>query len=297
MPKCLSKSEKELQLSIADITLKIKEAAMPQGFSGFQLPDPLGLFQSQQDPDAIYQIYSGIPSKISFGEKTFDSGGIWQLYQNNGNNIITLESPTLGKEPYEVAFLTKDFTGGDIYINEEISLKSQLHYPLTYPLDELLMINLLCQGRGIEVHACGVIDDGKGIAFLGVSGAGKSTLANLWKSHPEVAILSDDRVIIRKEKEKFWVYGTPWHGDARAASPGKAPLERLYFITHAPKNYAAALKTKEALSRLLVRCFPTFWSQEGMDFILQFGAELCSNLACFELGFVPNQTVIDFIRR
>jgi serine kinase of HPr protein (carbohydrate metabolism regulator) len=49
----------------------------------------------------------------------------------------------------------------------------------------------------------GVIDDGKGIAFLGVSGAGKSALANLWKSHPEVAILSDDRVIIRKEKEKF----------------------------------------------------------------------------------------------
>jgi hypothetical protein len=89
------------------------------------------------------------------GEKTFDSGGIWQLYQNNGNNIITLESPTLGKEPYEVAFLTKNFTGGDIYINEEISLKSQLHYPLTYSLDELLMINLLCQGRGIEAHAYG----------------------------------------------------------------------------------------------------------------------------------------------
>ena len=77
--------------------------------------------------------------------------------------------------------------------------------PLGYPLMPLLWTILL--GRlgeadgGLLCHACGVVTPaGDGLLFAGFSGAGKSTTSRLWRAAcPGAAILSDDRVILRRD--------------------------------------------------------------------------------------------------
>ena len=158
------------------------------------------------------------------------------------------------------------------------------------------MVNLLSQGNGVLVHACAVKDGDRGLLFAGTSGAGKSTIAELWNSQGNAAILSDDRVIIRKHEGKFWIYGTPWHGSGRFASPDSVPLTRIYFLKQAPENQLRALKPVDAQTKMLVRSFPTYWNPAGMDFTLGFLDELVQEVPGYELGFVPEDSVVDFVR-
>jgi hypothetical protein len=133
--------------------------------------------------------------------------------------------------------------------------------------------------------------------FSGVSGAGKSTLANLWKNRENANLLSDDRMIIRNIDGRFWMFGTPWHGDAKVASPEGVPLGRIFIIKHSPKNYASRLRANDAASALFVRCFPTFWNSSGMAYTLNLLGEIAEQVPCYELGFVPNETILDFVTK
>jgi len=74
------------------------------------------------------------------------------------------------------------------------------------------------------------------------------------------------------------------------------PLERVFIIQHADENRAVPLIPLDATSRLLVRSFPTFWDQKGMTFTLEFLSQLSQAVPCYELGFVPDESVVDFVR-
>lgn len=171
-------------------------------------------------------------------------------------------------------------------------------YPLEYPLDELLMINILAGGKGVEVHACAVIDPlGNGHLFAGESGAGKTTMAKLWQQEEGVVILNDDRSILRNIGGRLWIYGMPWHGEAGLAYPARAPLPRIYFLHYGQKNELVPQKAPEALGRLFAYSFPPFYSPEALDFTLAFFEEVETAVPCDELRFLPDQRVIEFIRR
>jgi hypothetical protein len=168
--------------------------------------------------------------------------------------------------------------------------------PLDYPLDELLMINLLARGRGVEVHACGVIDaDGAAYLFAGQSGAGKSTIARQW-SRAGATVLSDDRLVLRLRDGKVWVYGTPWHGEEQFGCPESAPLSRIFFLAHAPENRATPMTEARAVAVLFARAFPPFYDPRGLDFTLSFLGDVMSRVPAAELGFVPDATVVTFVR-
>jgi hypothetical protein len=72
--------------------------------------------------------------------------------------------------------------------------------PLAYPLDELLIMHRLTQEKAIELHGSGIVRaDGTGNLFVGHSGAGKSTTTRLWTEREDVEVLSDDRIIVRRD--------------------------------------------------------------------------------------------------
>jgi hypothetical protein len=74
--------------------------------------------------------------------------------------------------------------------------------PLEYPLDELLIMHRLTQEKAIELHGSGIVRaDGMGNLFVGHSGAGKSTTTRLWTEREDVEVLSDDRIIVRRDEE------------------------------------------------------------------------------------------------
>ena len=91
---------------------------------------------------------------------------------------------------------------------------------------------------GVELHACGVIDGGRGLLFIGNSGDGKTTTARLWQNET-AEIVSDDRVIVRAENGGWTMYGTPWHGEADICSAASAPLHRIYVLDKSARNGVA----------------------------------------------------------
>jgi hypothetical protein len=264
---------------------------------------------SEGEPDLSFKVHYGPLPDLKLEERLFDSGGVWALYRSNGSYAITLSTTVFGPAPYRVAVIDSKFERGELYIRPvSDSRRADSAFPLTkdslpsfdptgYPLDEVLIMNLLSRGRGIELHSCGVALDGKGLLFSGVSGAGKSTLANLWKKRKDVPIFSDDRIIVRRINGRFWMFGTPWHGDAMTHLPQGAPLEKVFLIKQSPENYARPLEASDAASRLIVRCFPTFFDRSGMLYTLSVAGEIAEQVPCYELGFLPDESILDFVSK
>lgn len=81
------------------------------------------------------------------------------------------------------------------------------------------------------LHAA-ALHDPSGCAFvlMGPSGAGKSTAASL--REPGQVLLGDDRVVVSREPDGFWVGATPFN---RATSgPGAAPIGALAWLEQGP---------------------------------------------------------------
>ena len=284
---------KEVRLDIGGIVISVVSHNLDltylQGKSYYQD------FLTKREPEIVLRVHYSYSPKCNFKERAFDTNSLWKLYYEDSKHILWL-GPSESPFPDRLVFFDPDFKSGDIYVFPTESNKNLLLNPLHYPLDQLLMVNLLSKGRGITIHACGIIDHENGIIFAGKSEAGKSTIANLWKGRGRVTILSDDRIIIRKIDGRFWMYGTPWHGDAKVCSPEKAPLEKIFVLKHAKKNKVKKMSPIDATSRLIVCSFPTFWNKKGMDFTLNFCAELAGQVPCYELGFLPDKGVIDLIK-
>jgi hypothetical protein len=232
----------------------------------------------------------------SKGKKLFDSGALWQLYRDNGSYLFRFASSAFGSLPYKIARFNRDFTSGEVYLHRAYFPPGHPLYPLEYPLDELLIVNLLAQGKGVEVHACGIVDsNGNGHLFVGQSEAGKTTMAKLWQNEPGITILSDDRIILRKVDKKIWMYGTPWHGEAMLASPSQAPVTAVYFLEKGQKNELLAQKTSHSISRLFACSFPPFYNRDALDFTLNFLEGVVKRVPCSELKFTPDESVKEFI--
>jgi len=173
---------------------------------------------------------------------------------------------------------------------------------IIYDFLQVLLINYFAQrNEWIFTHAIGVRDLGRqGLLFAGKSEAGKSTTARLWHKHSKAMVLNDDRIIVRKFKEKFFIYGAPWHGDFSdylEAHIESAQLEKLFFIRHSPKNIVKKISQKQAFNLLYPAMFPTFWDKTCLGNIVSFCQDLIKTVPCFSLGFVNDKRVIGFVRK
>ena len=247
-------------------------------------------------PDArsgtTLRVHNHPPPPFPQKEMAFDSGQTWALFRSGGKLILQNTSLHSEFKPCRFLFLAPDLKSGDLYVSDDAPQEVD---PLGYPLNQVLWIILLAQGRGLLFHACGIDDDGKGFLFLGNSGDGKSTSAKLWFDHG-MAVLNDDRIIVREKDGEFWMHGTPWHGDFKEHSSHGLPIHKLFFLRHGRKNSSQAKSGAEAVSMLLTRSFAPFWDKEGMAFTIEFCHRLASQIPCYELTFVPDAGMIDFVR-
>jgi hypothetical protein len=115
-------------------------------------------------------------------------------------------------------------------------------------------------------------------------------------SQPGVQLLSDDRIIIRKHDDKFWIYGTPWHGDAGVASPGRAPLSAIYFLEQALANELAPLSASQAAEELFARAFVPHYLKAGIQFTLGFLDQITCSVPCSVLRFTPTPSAVEAVR-
>jgi hypothetical protein len=277
------------------------------------LVSPLALFRSEAG-------LSHINIRVAWAEdllpvsrrQLFDSGATWRLYEDDGGFQFDFSAPFYGEQPYRRLFVDSQFRRATLQLNGGCRARSS--YPgiaLSYPLDELLIMHRLTQEKAIELHSCGIVrPDGTGNLFVGHSGAGKSTTTRLWTEREDVEILSDDRIIVRRDEDKSEVvtpcaqgdkkkgmrmYGTPWHGEAMYASPGSAPLTRIFILEHGHGNVLTRLSPSHAVAELFARSFVPFHRHEYVDAALDFLQELVGSVPCYHYSFEPDQRAVDTI--
>lgn len=289
-------NQHRILIRIADIVFDLSSDSLT---GRIPLEDAYTDFLCDEEPEVTIRAhYNGVPQLPLHEEnKVFDSEMLWSLYRRDGRNVFLLKSPLFGPLPYRAAIFDGSFRKGDVYsrdLSPPMPSDDSLFNPLSYPLSELLMVCLLAQGRGLMVHACGILDRGKGYLFAGNSTHGKTTMARIWKDRS--IVLNDDRIVLRQHNGRFWMYGTPWHGDYNAVSPEGVPVEKIFFLRHAESNTIERKKGGIASAMVLTRCFPPLWDAEGMRFTLDFCSQLVDVIPCYELGFLPSEDVIELVR-
>jgi len=236
--------------------------------------------------------------RVPTQERLFDSGGLWTLFAEDGGYRLDFVRTFRRETPYKSAWFDADFRNGELSLSRRFFSLEKACYPLEYPLDEVLMIHHLACGKGLEVHALGVVDeDGRGHLFLGHSGAGKSTSARLWQKQKGIRILSDDRIILRPRDGQIWMHGTPWHGDAGIASPDSARLTNIYVLEQWPSNELLPMPRSLATAEIFARSFVPRHCPQALEHALGFIEQLSQKLPCDTFRFLPEQSAVEAIRR
>lgn len=282
---------------IGEVSLGISSASAEMilvpdsGLHEFLVPDA----RCEMEFDAAWSEGFGPPP----GELVFESGGLWQLFQDGEGYCFRFATAYLGAQPYKQARVSRDFHGGRVELLREYFPSDCGVNPLEYPLDELLWIHRLSQGSGVELHGCGVITpEGRGLLLSGHSGAGKSTSARLWAGMNDARVLSDDRIILRREPSgRFTMYGTPWHGDAGVAEAASWPLDAIFILSHAPRNRMRPMGMAPAAAELFARSFVPHHSADSLSFLLNFFAELTRSVPCSQFEFVPDFSAVEALLR
>lgn len=240
------------------------------------------------------------------GQKLFDSGSVWRLYEDGTEFRFDFSAAVLGEEPYKRLLVDSQFRAARLQLSAgSFAGTGYGVIPLEYPLDELLIMHRLTQENAIELHSCGIVrPDGTGNLFVGHSGAGKSTTTRLWTAREDVEVLSDDRIIVRRDQiqrgttkvsDGMRMYGTPWHGEAEYASPGNTRLARIFILEHGRGNVLRLLSPSQAVAELFARSFVPFHRHEYVDSALEFLQELVGSVPCYHYAFEPDERAVDTI--
>ena len=230
------------------------------------------------------------------GKAFLDPGAVWQVSDEASSYRYRFTSPLLGPLPYKIASFNRDFTRGTVFLNSTARLQWAGFKPLEQPLADLVMLNLLAKGRGIEVRGCGVADaQGQGHLFIGETGTEHRTSARIWQDLPGVSIFSDDRIVLRRLGETIWMYGAGRHDESRWSHPGRAPLRHLYFLKHGAANALRTVSLTDAVSRLFACTASLFRSPDALDFTLAFVDEVAQRIPAYELTFLPDSQILRLI--
>jgi len=242
------------------------------------------------------------------GRQMFDSGTTWRLHEAEAGLGFDVSSEVRGPSPFTRLLIDRCFSSATLQMNEYCSRLPSAAPPLSYPLDELLIMHRLTQERAIELHGSGIVRaNGVGNLFVGHSGAGKSTTTRLWTSREEVEVLSDDRIIVRPDQPRdghsdlsahgpMRMYGTPWHGEAMFASPNSAPLTRIFILEHGYGNVITRLTPSQAVGELFARAFVPFHRHEYVESALSFLEQLANSVPCYRYSFEPDERAVEKIQ-
>jgi hypothetical protein len=307
-----------IKLKIADTVIqvqsKFKTRKLSKQEKTFQAFERFGNFfyKGNAVPDITIDVNVGdsLPvaknTGILFITYHFQDGSEnWRLLKKK--NTYIYKSPLDDKK--QVMLVNKNFNRVKAYLlpkKNYSSVQGNIEFTwdiadIMYDFLHVLLINYFAQrNSGIFAHATGIKDiDAGGLLFAGKSGSGKTTKAKIWHKNSEAMILNDDRIIIRKKKGKFRIYGCPWHGefsDYLSSRIDDASLEKIFFIYHAKKNKAVRISQNEAFNLLYPAIFPVFWHKALLNNIVSFCHDIVACVPSYNFGFVDNEKVVGYVR-
>jgi len=248
---------------------------------------------SPEDPHLRVRVEVGRPASRPGLELAYDSGGgIFDVARDGGDWVFAL---AIHGRVQRLARFDADFREGVVVVDPDSFYARDVHYPLAYPLDELIFLHRLAREGGLLLHACGVVREGHARLFTGRSGAGKTTLARLELARGGCEVLSDDRVVLWETSDgSFEVCGTPWHGDAPLARAARAPLGAIHAIRQARDLGARHLGGVSAAAAVLGNAFLPAHDAVGAERTLALAERLVSRVPVGELAFPLDAGVVPF---
>ncbi|MBR5279876.1 MAG: hypothetical protein IKU26_02785 [Clostridia bacterium] len=133
-------------------------------------------------------------------------------------------------------------------------------------------------------HGSALSVDGECYLFGAPSGTGKSTHSALYRKlfGDRVVMVNDDKPLIRRINNVYYVYGTPWDGKHRLSSNIAVPLKGICFLKQGPNNAIRPLSIFEALGASLGQTYrPT--ESVAMSGVLNLTQQMLGTIPVFEL--------------
>lgn len=277
-----------IQLSVGGFIFEIKAQAPLKIEDGY-----LPFIIAHQEVDIQIECFKGLPENyvkpnIHYQAKTPD-GVLWELNQEGHETCILVYDPNDLCVLQQIAYWNQENRSWQIYVLES---QDGAIDPLAYPLGPLIWYFLSTIEDILMIHGSAVILDQQTRVFSGFSGVGKSTMAKLWEQNRQATIINDDRLILRKIENEWFVYNTPMF---YAAAPQKGKLHTVFFPYHAPANNMEKLNGVAALSKLLAHTIHHGHNKVHVQHHMDIATQLISQIACHQLGVVPTPEVIDYI--
>jgi hypothetical protein len=264
----------------------------PRPTSAIALPKTLRPFACARGNDIRLTVTTDPVPQPSERRLLFDSGAVWRVYRWRTGLLYTFSTPVLDPPVYKAVEIDPSFRRGVLYYPRPVT-RYRPGSALDFPLDELLFQHRLARNGDLELHACGVLVNGRAVLFCGQSGAGKTTTSRLWRAvRPGITILSDDRVIVRRRQDRLWAYGTPWHGAGCFASPEGRPVGAVFFLQHAPMTAIRQLDAPASTALLFARTFPPMWDRQAVRAMLATCGALAEAVPCHVLEFRPDRSAV-----
>jgi hypothetical protein len=285
-------SEKSVYLSIGAINFKVSgpQTSLNQpydpSYKNFISPG-----SSKKNSVSVRLLPDADMPDLTTLSKIFDTPHSWSMYSNSDSRYIAFHPLGNNAAPKWITRINANLRNIDVFCDKSIN-------PIRYPLDQLLLINLLV-GQGLLIHAAGMRIDDRGYIFAGPSGAGKSTICELFKNTKNCTFLSDDRIVICKTGQDIFMYGTPWPGDAGVAVNEYARLHGIFFLKQSNENCINELNGADTLNYLFKVASLPLYDDGDMEKSLHFCEDLLNHVKFYELNFNPDpeivQEVVSFV--
>ncbi len=285
----MSESQFCSKLLIAEYLIELNSEMPFELEDGYQ---PFLAGDDNREADIRIQCYKGIPEKLYNADNlVFEAENeeqkYYSIYKTGDDLLFVVHSQQKKDTIQQIAILDKSFKNWKVYTNSD----DESFLPLKYPLGPIVMNYMTLFSEAVMMHASCAFDGEKARIFTGFSGAGKSTMSKIW-SEARNRIINDDRLIVRKQGDNYFVYNTPMY---YVDISKKAPLSAVYLISHSPVNKIKKLTGVTAMTRMMAFSIQNNFDKQYIQTRLNLFTDLCSKIPVYDLGFVPDSSVVKFI--
>ncbi len=213
--------------------------------------------------------------------------GSWAMLVDGDEHFLVV-NPSLAGGPESLVCFNPLSAKAVVYCGDigvvEVGGKKMVRNPITYPVDQLLVMYMLAERKGALIHSSGVDFNGHGYMLLGKSGAGKSTISRRFALAGH-EVISDDRIVVRDIDGELRMFGTPWSGEAGIAVNGDFPLHGMFFLRQGAENLIKKITPTEASERLIPVTSIPWYDKSVLSKILSFCGEMVSACPAYDLTF------------
>lgn len=242
-----------------------------------------------EDIKIIYRQHEDIP--VPDNLIAFDESIRWSPADMDGNRELYIFNRVTKRPDYK---LVADKFWSRIEVVYQSDGKKPLNSFLS-SVGEIVFRNRLLHYAGMVIHGAAIECEGNGIIFSGPSGIGKTTQANLWRRYKKAVMINHDRPAIRIIDQKTYVYGTLWNGSYNGCTNRAAPLRAIVLLEQHNNNSIERLEGKEALNRLMPRCFLPYNCNSDMELALSNLERILAVTPVYYLRCRPDREAVELL--